>query len=76
MKFTVSTERKCQAAKPYESFTMFIALEGDTANISPEALFEQAKYLLDEQVVTRKVQLANEYQQELDNKKGRIAPVG
>jgi len=69
MKFTVSSERKCQAAKPYESFSMFIALEGDTANESPESLFERAKYMLDEQVSKRKVQLAEEYQKELDAKK-------
>ena len=68
MKFTVSTERKCQASKPYESFGMFIALEGDTANETPETLFEQAKYVLDEQVAKRKVQLAEEYQKELDAK--------
>ena len=70
MKFTVSTERKCQAAKPYESFAMFIALEGDTANETPESLFEQAKYVLDEQVSKRKVQLAEEYQKEIDAKNG------
>ena len=70
MKFTVSTERKCQAAKPYESFAMFIALEGDTANESPESLFERAKYVLDEQVSARKVQLALEYQKELDARNG------
>ena len=72
MKFTVSTERKCQAAKPYESFAMFIALEGDTANETPELLFERAKYVLDEQVSKRKVQLSEEYQKEIDTKRGNV----
>jgi len=68
MRCTVSSERKVQASKPYESFGVFVSMETDTALEPIEVTFKRVHEIVDAEVRARKLQLAEEYQKELEAK--------